>query len=149
MARLSINFHQTFIPERRYITALLKYAAGDNQGTDQEISSATGIPVGQSSGKVPAILNYSAGMGLICVEKGENTGQKHPILTDFGRIVLLEDVSLSEPFTQWLSHLHLCRIVGGAEVWYQVFGPGRDVLGMECLESEIDDYLNNILGKPM
>jgi len=147
MARLSINFHQTFIPERRYITAMLKYAAGDNQGTDQEISSATGIPVGQSSGKVPAILNYSAGMGLICVEKGENTGQKHPILTDFGRIVLLEDVSLSEPFTQWLSHLHLCRIVGGAEVWYQVFGPGRDVLGMEFLESEIDDYLNNILGK--
>jgi len=147
MNRLPINFHQTFVPERKYIAALLQYAAGDNQGTDQEISIETGIPVGKSSGKVPAIISYCSGMGLIDVKQGNGPGKKHPRLTSFGRIALLEDVNLSESLSQWMAHLHLCRAIGGSEVWHQVFGPGRDVLGLEFSESDIDDYLNSILGR--
>jgi len=147
MNRLPINFHQTFVPERKYIAALLQYAAGGNQGTDQEISIETGIPVGKSSGKVPAIISYSSGMGLIDVIQGDGQGKKRPTLTDFGRIALLEDVTLSESLSQWMAHLHLCRAIGGSEVWYQVFGPGRDVLGMEFSESDLDGYLNSILGR--
>ncbi len=146
-ARLHINFHQTFIPERRYITALLQYAASGKQGTDQEISRVTGIPTGKSSGKVPAIINYSLGMGLISVEKGASSKQRRPVLTDFGRIVLLEDNSLSEPLTQWLAHLHLCRRCGGAEIWHKTYGVGRDILGNEFSESELNDFLNGIFGK--
>jgi hypothetical protein len=145
--RLPINFHQTFIPERRYITALLQYAAGEKQGTDREISESTGIPTGQSSGKVPAIINYSLGMGLIHLEKGDGSKQRRPVLTDFGRIVLLEDNTLSEPLTQWLAHLNLCRSNGGAEIWHYTFGIGRDILGSEFSESELNDYLNHIFGK--
>jgi hypothetical protein len=145
--RLPINFHQTFIPERRYITALLQYAAGDEQGTDQEISAATGIPTGKSSGKVPAIINYSSAMGLIHVQKGQKAGQKHILLTDFGLVVYMDDPSISEPLTQWLTHLHLCRKNGGADVWYHTFGAGRDVLGMKFTESELNDYLNSVFGK--
>ncbi len=67
--RLSVTFHQTFIPERAHISTLLKFAAKGHKGTstplsvtDQEISAETGIPTGQSSGKVPAMLDYCRGM---------------------------------------------------------------------------------------
>lgn len=68
-SRLPVTFHQSFIPERAYISALLKYAARAKEGTDQEISAETGIPTGQSSGKVPAMIDYARGMGLIHVER--------------------------------------------------------------------------------
>ncbi len=144
---LALNFHKSFLPERRYLTALLQYAAGERQGTDQEISEATGIPVGQSTGKVPSIINYSVGMGLIRVEKGSQPRQRCPILTDFGRIVLLEDEALSEPLTQCLAHLHLCRFGEGAEIWHHTFGPGRDVLGMVFAEADAIQYLDTRLSK--
>ncbi len=67
--RLPVTFHQTFLPERAHIAALLKYAAGGKTGTDQEISADIGVPTGQSSGKVPAMLDYCAGMGLLTVER--------------------------------------------------------------------------------
>ena len=145
--RLPVHFHQTFIPERRYISALLRYAASEKQGTDQEISASTGIPVGQSSGKVPSIINYCIGMGLISIERGNEPRQKRPVLTDFGRIVLIEDSNLSEPLSQWIAHINLCRRIGGAEVWQKTFGPGRDVLGMKFSESDLDEYLNSFFGK--
>ncbi|RLC20994.1 MAG: hypothetical protein DRI57_03460 [Deltaproteobacteria bacterium] len=145
--RLPVRFHQTFIPEKKYITSLLRFAAGGGEGTDQEISAETGIPVGQSSGKVPAIISYSRGMGLIEVKKGRKSGQKRPLLTDFGRSVLLEDPNLSEAISQWIAHLHLCRRSGGAEIWHLTFGPASDILGMEFSEDQLEDYLSGIFGK--
>ena len=62
---LPLNFHKTFIPERRLIAALLEYAALNKQGSYQDIASETSIPMGKSSGKVPAILDYARGMGLV------------------------------------------------------------------------------------
>lgn len=84
--RLPVTFHQTFIPERAHISALLKFAASGNESTstplsvtDQEISVETGIPTGQSSGKVPAMLDYCRGMGLIQLERGTYPEQKRPV----------------------------------------------------------------------
>ncbi len=145
--RLPINFHQTFIPERTYISALLRFAAGGGEGTHQQISIETGIPVGRSSGKVPAILSYCLGMGLIRIEKGSSAGSKRPVLTPFGRSVLLEDSHLNESLTQWLAHLHLCRVNGGAEVWHLTFGRSRDVLGMSFSENDLEGYLASIHGR--
>lgn len=146
--RLSINFHQTFIPEKRYISALIRYAGGNhNQGTMQEISSITGIPMGESSGKAPAILNYAQGMGLVTVEKGDTISSKKTQLTNFGRTVLLEDPNLSEQLTQWVAHFNMCRSIGGAETWHLTFGPGRDFLGMKFSEKNLEAYLTGILGK--
>ncbi len=48
---LSLNFHQSFIPERMLISSLLKYAAKGKQGTIKEMSEETGIPMGKSTGK--------------------------------------------------------------------------------------------------
>ncbi|GKT09168.1 DUF4007 family protein [Desulforhabdus sp. TSK] len=145
--RLPVNFHQTFIPERIYLSSLLRLAARGGEGTYKEISAETGIPVGQSSGKVPAILNYCSGMGLIRVEKGTAPGQKRPVLTPFGRSVLLEDANLSEPLSQWLAHLHLCRENGGAEIWHLTFGRSSDVLGMTFSENDLEEYLASICGR--
>jgi hypothetical protein len=145
--RLAVNFHQTFIPERSYLSSLLRFAARNGEGTYQEISAETGIPVGQSSGKVPALLNYSLGMGLLNIEQGAKPGRKRPVLTDFGRSVLLNDLNLSESLTQWLAHLHLCRIKGGAEIWHLTFGQSSDILGMQFHEADLEDYLAGILGR--
>lgn len=145
--RLAVNFHQTFIPERSYLSSLLRFAARNGEGTDQEISAETGIPVGQSSGKVPALLNYSLGMGLLNIEQGSKPGRKCPVLTDFGRSVLLDDPNLSESLTQWLAHLHLCRTKGGAEIWHLTFGQSSDILGMTFHEADLEEYLAGILGK--
>jgi hypothetical protein len=145
--RLPVTFHQTFAPERTHISALLRFTASGKEGTEQEISAETGIPTGQSSGKVPAMLDYCTGMGLLSVEKGSQAGKKFPKLTDFGRTVLLEDANLTEELTQWMAHLLLCRRYGGAEVWHLSFGVSYDVLGIEFSEEGLEEYLTGILGR--
>lgn len=145
--RLPITFHRTFYPERTYLNAIIKYAASDQEGTDQQISTDTGIPVGKSDGKVPAIISFAQGMGLLISSKGSDAGSKRLILTDFGRSVLLEDSFLGTELTQWLAHAHLCRAIGGAEVWHQVFAAGFDALGAEFTEAAVEQYLVKRLGK--
>ena len=146
--RLSIFFHQTFIPERQYIASLLQFVATGQTGTDQDISKQTGIPVGKFSGKVPAIISYCSGMGLVKVLKKAGTaGRKYFEFTPFGRAVLLEDSNLSEELTQWLVHLHLCRKNGGAEIWYLSFNKGYNVLGMGFTEDELTKFLERNCGK--
>ncbi len=142
---LPINFHQTFIPERRLIGALLHYAALGKQGTYQEISAETGIPTGESSGKVPAILSYARGMGLI--ELAESTGAvRRPQLTALGRVVYLNDRYLGEKVTQWLVHMNLCRGDIGAQVWRCAFAEGRRILGYSFTRAQLEGYLGGVFG---
>ncbi len=145
--RLPVNFHQTFVPERPYLTALLQFAAEGGEGTEQEISQETGIPTGKHSGKVPATLNYGLGMGLLRAEKGTRAGTKKPVLTEMGQTVIRMDPHLREPLTQWLLHLHLCRAQGGAEVWHLTFGPSMDSFGMSFSEEDLEAYLASFCGR--
>lgn len=62
---LPLNFHNTFIPERHFIQALLEYVAGGKSGSLTEMASETGIPMGRSTGKLQATIDYALGMGLI------------------------------------------------------------------------------------
>jgi hypothetical protein len=126
---LPLNFHKTFIPERRLIAALLEYAALNKQGDYQNISKETGIPMGKSSGKVPAILDYARGMGLLILENEQAGSIKKPVLTSFGKVVYLEDKFLGEKMLQWLVHMNLCRNDIGAKTWHEVFAKGRSILG--------------------
>lgn len=142
---LTTNFHRTFVPERRHIGALLHYAALGQAGTYQEIGAETGIPMGVSTGKVPAIMDYALGMGLIAIANEE--GQiRRPSLTALGRVVYAEDQYLGEGVTQWVAHANLCREDGGAEAWRVVFGEGRDVLGARFGRQQLEDYLVARLG---
>lgn len=143
--RLPRNFHKTFKPERHYINAMLRFAASGRSGDFQEIASSTGIPMGASSGKVPAILDYCRGMGLITLASGsERSSIKIPELTSLGRIILLEDPFLKSQLSQWLSHLNLCSPRTGADVWYQVFFPGVQTLGQQFERSQLESHLKMI-----
>lgn len=141
--RLAWNFHQTFIPERRFINAILHFAAEAREGNIQEIAQATGIPTGLSSGKVGPTIDYCRGMGLIALPI-ERSSIKRPILTPFGRTVLLYDPFLKVSITQWIAHLNLCSENIGAELWYQTFWKGSFRLGKIYKRDDLETWLSNI-----
>ena len=143
---LPINFHRTFVPERRLIGALLHYAARGRQGTYQQIAADTGIPMGDSTGKVPAILDYARGMGLVELAGPGRSATKRPVLTAFGQVVYSADSSLGEKLTQWLAHLNLCRGDIGAMAWRSVFAEGRRILGGSFSRQQVENYLMGIHG---
>jgi hypothetical protein len=140
-SRLPRNFHKSFKPERQYINALLRFAASGKSGDYQEIALETGIPMGISSGKVPAIIDYCRGMGLIQLIGQNRSSIKKPDLTSFGRVVLLEDPFLKLNITQWMAHLNLCSPLRGAEVWHQTFFPGKQAIGMSFERAQLETYL--------
>jgi len=144
--RLPRKFHKTFKPERQYINAMLRYAASGQSGDFQSIASSTGIPTGTSSGKVPAILAYCKGMGMIRLNGAERSAVKCPELTDFGRVVLLEDPFLKCIITQWIAHFNMCSPVGGADVWYQTFFAGAQALGGVFAREKLESHLSVIYG---
>lgn len=143
MKRLSRNFHQTFIPERRFINLLLKYAASGKSGNIQDISQETGIPTGKYSGKVSPTIDYCCGMGLLTIPK-KHSSIKKPELTSFGRVVFLEDPFLKTEITQWIAHLNLCSKDNGAEIWYQTFWNGAIRLGSEFERKDLENYLKTV-----
>ncbi|RPH52310.1 MAG: DUF4007 family protein [Desulfobacteraceae bacterium] len=145
-SRMPRNFHKTFKPERHYINAMLRYAASGEEGDYQAIAAATGIPTGTSSGKVPAILDYCRGMGLIRFTGSDRSSIKKPDLTPFGRIVLLEDPYLKSTTSQWIAHLNLCGPLTGADVWYHTFFAGTQALGMNFSRSKLETHLSVIYG---
>ena len=142
--RLPRNFHKSFLPERQYINALLRFAAAGREGDYQSIAEDTGIPMGSSSGKVPAILDYCRGMGLIKLASLPPSSIKRPILTPFGRVVFLEDPFLKTSISQWISHLNLCSPHSGADVWYHVFVRSIPSLGVRFDRSSLESYLDLI-----
>ena len=144
--RLPRNFHKSFKPERQYINALLHYAAAGKSGDYQAIAAHTGIPMGTSSGKVPAVIDYCRGMGFIQLSGPERSSEKKPELTPFGRITLLEDPFLKMNITQWIAHLNLCGPLYGAEVWYQTFFQATQVLGMRFGRADLESHLSLALG---
>lgn len=145
-ARLPRSFHRTFVPERQYIHAMLRFAAAGKSGDYQQICAETGIPTGTSSGKVPAILDYCRAMGLVELGGESRSAIKEPRLTPFGRIVLLEDPHLKECVTQWIAHLNMASPVTGADVWYHTFFPGTQSLGMRFQRDKLKQYLRLIYG---
>lgn len=144
--RLPRNFHKTFKPERQYINSMLRYAASGQSGDCQAIASSTGIPTGASSGKVPAILDYCRGMGLIRLIGPERSTVKSPELTAFGRGVLLEDPFLKCSISQWVAHFNMCSPLSGADVWYQTFFAGAQTLGGTFGREKLESHLSLIYG---
>lgn len=138
--RLAKNFHLTFIPEKQYLGAILKYAANSGLYEIQAIADETGIPTGKSSGKAIPTADYAVGMGLARLQQfGEKKDKQYNIvLTNFGRAVYLGDRFLQEELTQWIAHLYLCNKTSGAELWYQLFWNGALVFGNDFL---YDDFL--------
>jgi hypothetical protein len=144
-SRLAKNFHRTFMPERQFLGALLKYAAGNGTYDLQSIADATGIPTGKSSGKALPTADYSMAMGLVKFKSAANKPAEL-CLSDFGRIVFLEDKFCREELTQWIAHCFLCNEATGAEVWYQLFWNGAPVFGNAFSRSQATAWLETMMG---
>lgn len=144
--RLSLSFHQTFVPERRYLSSLLKFVEEPKEVNLEEVADATGIPTGESSGKVEPTFNYAKGMGLIEMLRSDASRWRLQ-LTPFGINIFKEDPYMSEGLTQWLLHLQLCRRNGGAEAWYAVFAEGSLALGKSFSDEDLKAFLLSRYGK--
>lgn len=104
---IPLNFTQTFLADRTLIARLLAFAASSGSGTKEQISEATGIPTGASSGKVEPMIYYALAMGLIDANRAE--GVWSLTLSTVGEVVYEEDPYLNETITLWLLHLMMCR----------------------------------------
>src|SRR4051794_7387572 len=89
------SFHETFFPDRRHLSALLKLAKPGYEGSIDGISAATGIPTGKSSGKVLPHLKYAHAMGITTIPTLSN-GVYAVQLTSLGRLFSVEDPLLHE-----------------------------------------------------
>lgn len=116
---ININFHQTFRPEKQYIAAILELAGDNEAHTVKDISSLTGIPSGESSGKVEPHIIYANFMGLIEYEKKD--GMYSLSRTALGENVYVEDPGLQENLTVMLCHCMMQRTVAGAPLWSKIF----------------------------
>ena len=131
---LRANFPQDFLPERGLLSRLLRFAVERGSGDKMQISDATGIPTGKSTGKVEPMIHYARGMGLLAAESERGVWQLRP--TALGTLVAREDPFLGEPPTQWACHLLLCRRDGRgepprgiADAWFTLFAEGAGRLG--------------------
>ena len=120
MENSNINFHQTFKPERQYIASLLDYS-NNTSGfhSAKEISLETGIPTGESSGKVIPHIEYANYMGLLSFELQNGKYELTP--TNLGKIVIQEDPGFMEELTALICHGMLLRPENGASVWSRTF----------------------------
>jgi len=118
--QVNVNFHLTFKPEVQYISSILELAGNASEGmTTKEISSNTGIPQGESSGKVEPHIHYAAYMGLIDFRKEE--GKIFLSQTELGKTVFMEDPGLQEKLSLLICHSMMLRKENGADVWCSSF----------------------------
>lgn len=140
MGRQNLNFHQTFKPERNYISSILTDGEFCSGMTVQEIAEQTGIPTGKSSGKVEPTLTYCEFMNLISKEKAN--GVYRIELTSMGKCIRSEDIGLSEKLTMLLCHCMMVRRVKGAGLWsyifHEIFPKYTNIVEKTLFEKEIE-----------
>ena len=141
----NLDFHQTFRPDRNLLSNLLMNLPDCSGKTIKEISDLTGIPTGESSGKVVPTICYLKYMGLITYELDKKKYQLD--YTSLGLRIVEEDPGLSEELTLLLLHCMLTRCVNGAALWSYIF---LDVLPKyhgSISKQVLNDELQNHFGK--
>ncbi len=145
MERQNLNFHQTFKPERNYISSILMDGEICSGMTVQQIAEQTGIPTGKSSGKVEPTLAYCEFMNLL--DKEKINGLYRISLTPVGKCICREDIGLSEKLTILLCHCMLVRKRKGAILWsyifHDIFPKYRNCVEKSLFEKEIELRFGN------
>lgn len=119
----NLNFHQTFKPEREYISRLLTV---DNlTATKEEISHEFGIPTGKSSGKVEVAILYAKAAKLLDFSKKK--GQIEISRTRLGDIIHEHDAYLEHKMTQLLIHYFFSSNKSFLTLWNLFFTSYRIV----------------------
>ena len=113
--RTQIKFHETFQPERGYISKILELASCNYVGNKFDISEKTGIPTGKLKGKVEPHIKYASFMGLINYEyiKGDYSLS----MTKIGEEVFSQDLYLHESLSKWICHYGISCKNTGAPQW--------------------------------
>lgn len=136
----SINFHQTFAPEKEAIAQLVQFASNNNEFfSKEEISAMTAIPTGDSSGKVVPHILYAEAMGLINVSKKESSFSL--TLTPLGEVINNEDPFLIEDLTHWLCHYNLANTGSPAVMWSYIFNSIIKSNGLEFTNQSLINAL--------
>lgn len=137
-----MNFHSTFKPQLIYVSKLLKLAEQMYSGDERTISDITGIPVGESSGKVVPHLHYAKFMGLINFIAKDK--MYHLSLTNLGRIVVQEDSNLMEDMTKLILNYNISDIQEGAPHWgylYRIFNYNyNQEYNMKSIQTGLEEY---------
>jgi hypothetical protein len=115
----STLFHGSFQPQTVYLSKILELAEQRFEGSKFDISSVTGIPTGESTGKVVPHIKYMEYMGLI--RYNTEGGKYRLMLTDLGMIVFNEDKYLLEDITKQAIHYYLTHNEIGAPQWCFLF----------------------------
>jgi hypothetical protein len=130
----------------------LGFAAKGGSGDKMQISDATGIPTGKSTGKVEPMIHYARGMGLVVAESERGIWCLHT--TALGKVVTREDSFLGEAATQWVCHLMMCRRAGQeepprgiADAWFTLFAEGAGRLGGRFTRDAFADALRERHGE--
>lgn len=143
---VDINFHETFPPTLRYISEIVKLASCNYCGTKEDISSMTGIPTGENSGKVVPHIKYAKYMNLInysIIDKGKYKLE----LTDLGEIIYKEDRFFIEKISKLIINYFLCDYKDGAPHWSFIFNRYRYSLDTEYSLKHIEDEARANFGK--
>ncbi|MBL4935568.1 hypothetical protein JK636_07320 [Clostridium sp. YIM B02515] len=115
----STSFHGSFQPQLVYLSKILELASQNYEGNMFDISRITGIPTGESTGKVVPHIKYMEYMGLI---KSSTGGGKYKLaLTKLGEVVYSEDKYLLEDITKQALHYYLTHQEIGAPQWSYLF----------------------------
>lgn len=142
MKKYNLNFHQTFCPDKNYISKLLLKTSDLKLVTKEQISEITTIPTGNSSGKVEPTIEYMKYMNLIEYTKESNvyTISKTPL----GEVITREDPYLSEKISLVMLNYFLTSKLFGAEMWHKVlreipYEYGRNV-SANIVVKEVEAY---------
>lgn len=142
MVKYNLNFHETFAPDRAYLSKILENADIINELSKEEISEITGIPTGKQSGKVVPHIEYLKFMNLITFNK---KNAKYTIKrTPLGNVVYKEDPYLNEKLTGLMLNYFLTSKLYGAQMWYTIFREyvytyGNNI-SRKIVTSEIEKY---------
>ena len=119
MAHANLSFHQTFKPERQFLSSILVESESCSGLDILEISNLTGIPTGVSSGKVEPSIAYAEYMGL--VSKSRQAGKIEIRCTPLGECIKTEDPGFFEKLTLLIMHCMITRPWNGAALWSYIF----------------------------
>jgi len=119
MNNLNFFFHETFPLQVIYLSEILQLASENYCGSKHEISNLTGIPTGETSGKVEPHIRYLEFMGLINSEL--LSGKYQLTLTKLGEVVYESDRYIMHDVTKKLMHYNMTRRDIGAPQWSFLF----------------------------
>lgn len=145
MSNVNFSFHESFPLQVIYLSEIFQLASENYYGSKYEISNLTGIPTGDTSGKVEPHIKYLEFMGLINSEL--ELGKYKLSLTKLGEVIFKADRYIMQDVTKKLMHYNLTRKSKGAPQWSFLFRDYPYDFNIPILFSKIVDNGKLTYGK--